>query len=323
MASMNTKLNIERLNENIVQKHEGSKQVGLKQLGSKQVGSKLLGHKQVGFKQLGPCVETGFHGVQDEKRVWFEVELHGAQEDREAEEQKKVHPGIKVGANIMVTGVSGQEGAEGGPRFEVPTLDEDAEYRLCLSVTPKKTDMFMSGFAKRITNINGKILGNDCKSWMARRCVSFVEKIKDDSCGRIDYEVVTRDNDDDVEVVCPPSADSTAEVPLLNVTPSPILGSAGIQGPKVLGSLQPGTHGCIVNEAAKFSLGYSKPGYFASQSRSIAYGLVDKYLGLTHVDVSCEGYLEHAAETNSMDMLLKLIAWPGTVLEKYSSGGKS
>ncbi|GKB34881.1 hypothetical protein Tco_0879823 [Tanacetum coccineum] len=25
----------------------------------------------------------------------------------------------------------------GGPRFEVPALDEDAEYRLCLSVTPK------------------------------------------------------------------------------------------------------------------------------------------------------------------------------------------
>ncbi|GKF18833.1 hypothetical protein Tco_0063751, partial [Tanacetum coccineum] len=51
-----------------VQKHGGSKQVGLKQLGSKQVG----------FKQLGPGVETGFHGVQDEKRVWFKVELQGS-----------------------------------------------------------------------------------------------------------------------------------------------------------------------------------------------------------------------------------------------------
>ncbi|GJY13620.1 hypothetical protein Tco_0382929 [Tanacetum coccineum] len=58
-----------------VQKHGGSKQVGLKQLGSKQVG----------FKQLGLGVETGVHGVQDEKRVWFEVELQGAQGDREAE----------------------------------------------------------------------------------------------------------------------------------------------------------------------------------------------------------------------------------------------
>ncbi|GJX45347.1 hypothetical protein Tco_0262023 [Tanacetum coccineum] len=93
MASMNTRLNIEKLDENIVQKHGGSKQVGFKQ----------LGHKQVGFKQLGPGVETGFHGVQDEKRVWFEVELQGAQGDREAE----------AGANITVTGVPGQEGAEG------------------------------------------------------------------------------------------------------------------------------------------------------------------------------------------------------------------
>ncbi|GJR27083.1 hypothetical protein Tco_1103315 [Tanacetum coccineum] len=142
MASMNTRLNIEKLDGNIVQKHGGSKQVGLKQLGSKQVGFKQLGHKKVGF---GLGVETGFHGVQDEKRVWFEVELQGAQGDREAEvfqvsnndtavaqrrledkqleektnmdclvkEQEKVHLGIKVGANITVTGVPGQEGAEG------------------------------------------------------------------------------------------------------------------------------------------------------------------------------------------------------------------
>ncbi|GJU54149.1 hypothetical protein Tco_1227863 [Tanacetum coccineum] len=128
-----------------VQKHGGSKQVGFKQLYSKQVGFKQLGHKQVGFKQLGPGVETGVHRVQVEKRVWFEVELQGAQGDREAEifqvsnddvvvalrrledkqleentntdclvkEQEKVHLGIKVGANIMVTGVPGQEGAEG------------------------------------------------------------------------------------------------------------------------------------------------------------------------------------------------------------------
>nr|GEY79326.1 zinc finger, CCHC-type [Tanacetum cinerariifolium] len=49
MASMNTRLNIEKLDGNIVQKHGG-----LKQLGSKQVGFKQLGVKQVGFKQLGP-----------------------------------------------------------------------------------------------------------------------------------------------------------------------------------------------------------------------------------------------------------------------------
>ncbi|GJU07740.1 hypothetical protein Tco_1124170, partial [Tanacetum coccineum] len=65
MASMNTRLNIEKLDENIVQKHGGL--------------------KQVGFKQLGPGVETGVHGVHDKKRVWFEVELQGAQGYREAE----------------------------------------------------------------------------------------------------------------------------------------------------------------------------------------------------------------------------------------------
>ncbi|GKD52145.1 hypothetical protein Tco_1281121 [Tanacetum coccineum] len=98
-----------------VQKHRGPKQVGLKQLGSKQVGFKQLGHKQVGFKQLGPDVETEVHGVQDEKRVWFEVELQRAQGDREAEgfQQEKVHLGIKVRANITVTEVPEQEGAEG------------------------------------------------------------------------------------------------------------------------------------------------------------------------------------------------------------------
>ncbi|GKB91119.1 hypothetical protein Tco_0963391 [Tanacetum coccineum] len=124
---------------------KGSKQVGLQQLGSKQVVFKQLGHKQVGFKQLGSGVETGVHRVQVEKRVWFEVELQGAQGNREAEVfqvsnddtavvqrrledkqleektntdclvkvQEKVHLGIKVRANITVTGVPGQEGAEG------------------------------------------------------------------------------------------------------------------------------------------------------------------------------------------------------------------
>nr|GEY58471.1 hypothetical protein [Tanacetum cinerariifolium] len=75
MTSMNTRLNIEKLDVNIVQKHGGSKQVGLKQ----------LGHKQVRFKQIGFCVETRVHGVQDEKNVWFKVELQGAQENRKAE----------------------------------------------------------------------------------------------------------------------------------------------------------------------------------------------------------------------------------------------
>ena len=58
-----------------VQKHGGSKPVGFKQLGDKQVG----------FKQLGPGIKTGVHGVQVDEHVWFEVELQGAQENREAE----------------------------------------------------------------------------------------------------------------------------------------------------------------------------------------------------------------------------------------------
>ncbi|GJR82094.1 hypothetical protein Tco_0152879 [Tanacetum coccineum] len=114
-------LNIEKLDGNIIQNHGGSKQVGFKQLGSKQVGFKQLDHKQVGFKQLGPGVETGVHGVRDEKRVWFEVELRlGDNQPEEktntdclVKKREKVHLGIKVGANITITGVPGKEGAEG------------------------------------------------------------------------------------------------------------------------------------------------------------------------------------------------------------------
>ncbi|GJV51723.1 hypothetical protein Tco_1447464 [Tanacetum coccineum] len=61
MASMIIRLNI-RSSLGICKKHGGS--------------------KQVGFKQLGLGVETGVHGVHDEKHVWFEVELQGAQGDR-------------------------------------------------------------------------------------------------------------------------------------------------------------------------------------------------------------------------------------------------
>ncbi|GJS80763.1 hypothetical protein Tco_0730644 [Tanacetum coccineum] len=136
MASMNTRLNIEKLDENIIQKHGDSKQVGLKQLGFKQ-----LGQKQVGFKQLGPGVETRFHRVQDEKLAYRRLEDKQPEDktntDCLVKEREKVHLGIKVGANITVTGVPGQEGAEGmvkarrspGPRFEVPARGKDAEYR--------------------------------------------------------------------------------------------------------------------------------------------------------------------------------------------------
>ncbi|GKA30491.1 hypothetical protein Tco_0716796, partial [Tanacetum coccineum] len=153
-----------------LQKHGGSKQVGLKQLGSKQVGFKQLGVKQVVFKQLGPGVETGVHEVQDEKRVWFEVELQRAQRNRETEdfrvsnddaavaqrrledkqpeektntdclvkEHKKVHLGIKGGGKYYGNrSTCTMPGRQGGPRFEVLEREKDAEYRLCFSVTPK------------------------------------------------------------------------------------------------------------------------------------------------------------------------------------------
>ncbi|GJW57398.1 hypothetical protein Tco_0104129 [Tanacetum coccineum] len=104
-----------------VQKHGGSKQVGFKQLASKQVGFKQLGHKQVEFKQIGPGVETGVHGVQvsnddvavAQRRLKDKQLEENTNIDCLVKEQEKEHLGIKVRANITVTGVPGQEGAEG------------------------------------------------------------------------------------------------------------------------------------------------------------------------------------------------------------------
>nr|GEZ40893.1 zinc finger, CCHC-type [Tanacetum cinerariifolium] len=93
MASMNTRLNIEKLYENIVQKHRGSKQVGLKQLGSKQVG----------FKQLGPGVETGFHGVSNDDTAGDQRRLVDKQPEEKTntdclvkEQENKYHTGWKI-----------------------------------------------------------------------------------------------------------------------------------------------------------------------------------------------------------------------------------
>ncbi|GJU67048.1 hypothetical protein Tco_1253307 [Tanacetum coccineum] len=148
-----------------------SKQVGFKQLDSKQVGFKQLGVKQVGLKQLGLGVKTRVYGVQFDKRVRFEVELQGAQENREAEifrvsnddaavaqrwlkdkrlkkntntdclvkEQKKVYLYIKVGANIMVTIVPGKECAEGNvvEKKKVESMEANLggllKYNACLT----------------------------------------------------------------------------------------------------------------------------------------------------------------------------------------------
>ncbi|GKA45163.1 hypothetical protein Tco_0737959 [Tanacetum coccineum] len=64
---------------------DGFKQLGSKKVGFKQLGFKQLGVKQVGFKQLGTRVKTRVHGVHVDEHVWFEVELQGAQRNREAE----------------------------------------------------------------------------------------------------------------------------------------------------------------------------------------------------------------------------------------------
>ncbi|GJZ63197.1 hypothetical protein Tco_0619618 [Tanacetum coccineum] len=45
-------------------------------------------------------VSTGVHGVHDEKRVWFEVELQGAQGDREAEVFQSLHNSTKSGSGL-------------------------------------------------------------------------------------------------------------------------------------------------------------------------------------------------------------------------------
>nr|GEY39037.1 hypothetical protein [Tanacetum cinerariifolium] len=126
MASMNTRLNIEKLDGNIIQKHGGSKQIGLKQLGSKQVGFKKLGNR------IPWMAQRRLEDKQPEEKT---------NTDCLVKEQENKHLDVKLGANITVTGVHGQEGAEGNVavknKFEVPALDEDAECRLCLSVTPK------------------------------------------------------------------------------------------------------------------------------------------------------------------------------------------
>ncbi|GKE64863.1 hypothetical protein Tco_1519024, partial [Tanacetum coccineum] len=131
-----------------VQKHGGSKQVGLNQ----------LGFKQVGFKQLGPGVETGVHGVHDEKRVWFELEDKKLEEktntDCLVKEQEKVHLGIKVRENIMVTGVPGKEGAESN-------VDEKKKVKESMKANLKKLLKY-NAWSKRWSLIRGPSTRKRC-----------------------------------------------------------------------------------------------------------------------------------------------------------------
>ncbi|GJT39768.1 hypothetical protein Tco_0939633 [Tanacetum coccineum] len=99
MASMNTRLNIKKLNDNIIKKHRGS--------------------KQVGFKQPGPGVETGVHEVSIDDTAVAQGRLEDKQPEEKTntdclvKEQEKVHHGADVGAAIMKNRVPGQEGAKG------------------------------------------------------------------------------------------------------------------------------------------------------------------------------------------------------------------
>ncbi|GKF93232.1 hypothetical protein Tco_0279951 [Tanacetum coccineum] len=65
MTIMNIRLNIEKLDGNIVQMHGGS--------------------KQVGFKQLGRSVETGVHGVSNDDTAVAQRRL----EDKKPKEKTK------------------------------------------------------------------------------------------------------------------------------------------------------------------------------------------------------------------------------------------
>ncbi|GKC34780.1 hypothetical protein Tco_1047164 [Tanacetum coccineum] len=103
MASMNTRLNIEKINGNIVQKHGSSIQVGFKQLGHKQVGDREAEVFQVSNDDT-VVAQRWLEDKQPEEKTNMDCLV---------KEREKVHLGIKVGANIRVTGVPGQEGAEG------------------------------------------------------------------------------------------------------------------------------------------------------------------------------------------------------------------
>ncbi|GKC96070.1 hypothetical protein Tco_1161512 [Tanacetum coccineum] len=111
MTSSIIRFDIKKLDENIAQNHGDSKQVGLKQLGSKQVGFKQLG---LVLKQQSMEYRVSNNDAAVAQRRLEDKQLkEKTNTDCLVKEQENVHFGIKVGANIMITGVPGQEGAEG------------------------------------------------------------------------------------------------------------------------------------------------------------------------------------------------------------------
>ncbi|GJS47802.1 hypothetical protein Tco_0597923 [Tanacetum coccineum] len=122
MASTNTGLNIKKLDGNIIQKHRGL--------------------KQVGFKQLDPSVETGVHGVHDEKcdagiqqqnglvdetnvTLFAKVVLYRIMGSNESGEYKKTFSGSRVGTGSMqvLHGFEFEVEPLGDHTFEVETQE--------------------------------------------------------------------------------------------------------------------------------------------------------------------------------------------------------
>ncbi|GJS04611.1 hypothetical protein Tco_0321119 [Tanacetum coccineum] len=109
MASMNTRLNMEKLDENIVQKHGGSKQDSM-EYKMKNV---------FGLRWNCKDREAKVFQVSNDDTAVAQRWLEDKQPEEKTitdclvKEREKVHLGIKVGANIMVTEVTGQKDAEG------------------------------------------------------------------------------------------------------------------------------------------------------------------------------------------------------------------
>nr|GEY39038.1 hypothetical protein [Tanacetum cinerariifolium] len=130
MASVNTRLNIEKLDENIIQKHGGSKQVGLKQLGSNKLGSNnLVSNDDTAVAQ---------------RRLNDKQPKEKKNTDYLVKEQENKHLGVKVGENITVTGVPGQEGAK-------DNVAEKKKVKESMKTNLKKLLMYKAWLTRNIT----------------------------------------------------------------------------------------------------------------------------------------------------------------------------
>nr|GEZ04740.1 hypothetical protein [Tanacetum cinerariifolium] len=150
MTSLNTRLNIEKLDENIIQKHRGSKQVGLKQLDSKQVGSNNLVTNKLGSNNLISNDDTAVA----QRRLEDKQLEDKTNTDCLVKEQEKVHLGIKVGANITITGVPSQEGAEGN-------VDEKKKVKESMKANLRKLLKYKAWLTRR-SPVRGSSIGGRC-----------------------------------------------------------------------------------------------------------------------------------------------------------------